>query len=95
MHPTLSVMGLRQGTTSVKVAQRGEHRTEAVTNFIDLRVSKNFDLMPWRFELAWDLYNILNANPVLAMNQNLGQNYGRPQTILAPRIMRINLTARF
>ncbi len=95
IQPALSVTGLRQGTTNVNVAQRGEHRTEAVTNFIDLRLSKKFNVMPWGLELAWDLYNILNANPVLAQNQNLGSTYGRPQSILAPRIMRFNLTARF
>jgi hypothetical protein len=101
VHPQISVTGLRQGTTNVRIAQRGEHRTEAVTNFIDLRVSKNFNLMPWRLEVAWDLYNMLNANPILAINQNVSSNpnviqtYGQPQVILAPRVMRFNLTARF
>jgi hypothetical protein len=94
LQPALSVMGLRQGTISVNVAQRGEHRTEAVTNFIDLRFSKRFGA-PSRFEVAWDIYNILNANPVLSENQGIGTTFGRPQSILSPRIMRLNLTARF
>jgi glycine/D-amino acid oxidase-like deaminating enzyme len=50
---------------------------------------------PLRFEVAWDIYNILNANPVLSENQGIGTTWGRPQSILAPRIMRLNLTARF
>jgi hypothetical protein len=95
LQPALSVSGLRQGAIAVNVAQRGEHRTEAVTNFIDLRFSKRFDAAPWRLEVAWDIYNILNANPVLSENQGLGSTFGRPQSILSPRIMRLNLTARF
>jgi hypothetical protein len=95
VHPTLSVTGLRQGTTSVRVEERGVRRTEAVKKFIDIRLSKRFSVNQWRFEVAWDLYNVFNANTVLEQNQNLGSSFGRPQTILAPRIMRLNLMARF
>ena len=95
VQPTLSVTGLRQGTLTVKTEQRGEHRTETVKGLIDLRVSKRFTVKNWKYEAAWDLYNVLNSNAVLSINQNLGSTFGRPQTILPPRIMRFNVTARF
>ena len=42
-----------------------------------------------------DVFNILNANPVLAQNEGIGTTIGRPSRILAPRIVRFGATVRF
>jgi outer membrane receptor protein involved in Fe transport len=71
------------------------NRTETVADFIDLRVSKRFRVALWSFDAALDIYNITNANPVLSQNTAVGSTLGRPTTILAPRIVRLNFTAKF
>jgi hypothetical protein len=41
------------------------------------------------------MFNVLNANHVLLQNENIGATWARPTRILAPRIIRFGLTARF
>ena len=84
-----------QPSVTVRVAQRGEDRTETVNQFLDLRTSKRFNFGPSSVEATIDLFNVLNANHVLLQNEGLGATWGRPTRILAPRIVRFGLTARF
>ncbi|MGE3276699.1 MAG: carboxypeptidase regulatory-like domain-containing protein [Vicinamibacterales bacterium] len=84
-----------QVSETVNVQQRGEDRTETVNQFLDLRVSKRFQMGLASFEGAVDLFNVLNANHVLQQNESLGSSWSRPTRILAPRIIRLALTARF
>ena len=78
-----------------QIRQRGGDRTETVANFSDLRVSKRFERGGSRIEAAFDLYNIFNANPVLAQNVGIGSTLGIPTRVLAPRVIRLGLSARF
>jgi carboxypeptidase family protein len=92
---TLVVTGLNQGSDTVYVQPRGVDRTETVAHFADLRLSKRFDIGTSRLEAAFDLYNIFNVNPVLAQNVGIGSTLGVPTRILAPRVIRLGLSARF
>jgi hypothetical protein len=92
---TLVIAGLNQGSETVYVQQRGVDRTETVANFADLRVSKRFEMGASRIEAAFDLYNIFNVNPVLAQNVGIGSTLGIPTRVLAPRVIRLGLSARF
>ena len=92
---TLVIAGLNQGSETVYVQQRGVDRTETVANFADLRVSKRFEIGASRIEAAFDLYNIFNVNPVLAQNVGIGSTLGIPTRVLAPRVIRLGLSARF
>jgi hypothetical protein len=93
---TLSVSGLSQGTETVYVQQRGEDRTETVSKFVDVRFGKRFTVTEWlRLEGTLDVFNLLNANHVLLQNEAIGTTLGRPSRILAPRIVRLGITARF
>lgn len=92
---TLVVTGLNQGSETIAVQQRGIDRTESVVAFVDARVSKRLSVGQWRIETALDIYNLINSNPVLAQNTAIGSTWGRPTRILAPRVIRLGLTARF
>jgi hypothetical protein len=84
-----------QPSETIRVAQRGEDRTDAVTQFVDLRFAKRFRMGMASLEGTVDIFNLLNANHVLLENEALGQTFGRPTRILTPRIIRFGVTARF
>jgi hypothetical protein len=84
-----------QVSENIRVQPRGVDRTEDVTKFIDLRISKRFRLARAAFEGTVDIFNLANANHVLLQNETLGSTWGRPSRILTPRIVRLGVTARF
>jgi hypothetical protein len=84
-----------QASETIRLAQRGTDRTEDVTKFLDLRLARRFNVGIARLEGTFDLFNVLNANHVLLQNDQIGSTWGRPTRVLAPRIARIGITARF
>jgi hypothetical protein len=86
---------LTQPSVTVRVAPRGTDRTDTVTQFVDLRLSKRQRIGIANLELSLDLFNVMNANHVLLQTEALGTTFGRPTRILTPRIIRFGLTARF
>ena len=92
----LSVTGLVQGTTVVRVAQRGDDRAEAITKFVDLSVSKRFRFgQVGSIEPVLQLFNVLNDNAVYNYQERIGGSYGRPTQLLAPRLIRIGVNVNF
>ena len=103
----LNVSGLAQTEPSgaIRVAHRGEDRTETVTQFIDIRFGKRFRLNGHRIEGTLDVFNLFNANHVLLYNETIGSSaatgftpaaaYARPTRILTPRIVRFGVTVNF
>jgi hypothetical protein len=92
---TVTIAGLPQGSDTVWVQARGVDRTEVVNKFVDVRFAKRFVAGLARIEGSVDVFNFLNANPVLAQNEGVGSTLGRPSRILAPRIVRFGVTVRF
>jgi hypothetical protein len=92
---TFQAGSLNQGTQTVWVLPRGEDRTETVTKFVDVRFAKTLRFGTTRLEGTVDIFNLLNANHVLNQNTGTGSTWGRPSTVLAPRIVRFGVTARF
>ena len=84
-----------QVSETIRLAPRGDDRTEDVTKFIDIRVSKRVRVGRSTVEGTIDLFNLANANHVLQQNESLGSTFGRPSRILTPRIVRFGVTARF
>ncbi len=85
-----------QVSETVRVVPRGTDRTEKVDKFVDVRIGKRFALPgAGRWEVTVDVFNLLNANHVLLQTEAIGTTYARPTRILAPRIVRFGLTARF
>jgi hypothetical protein len=92
---TVTIGGLNQGSVTVWTLQRGEDRTDTVNKFVDVRFAKRFQVGTSRFEANVDFFNLLNANHVLLQTEAVGNALGRPTRILAPRIIRFGVTARF
>jgi hypothetical protein len=85
-----------QVSETVRVVPRGTDRTETVDKFVDVRIGKRFGVQgAGRWEITVDVFNLLNANHVLLQTDAVGTTFARPTRILAPRIVRFGLTARF
>jgi outer membrane receptor protein involved in Fe transport len=59
----------------------------------DVRAERRIVLTRMKFGLFFDVYNIFNANPTMAVNASSGSAFLRPTAIMAPRVARIG--ARF
>jgi hypothetical protein len=65
-------------------------------NQVDMRLSKSFQLPgSRRVQALVDLYNMLNANPVLAQNNNFGPLWQRPTQILQGRLLKLGVQIDF
>ncbi len=84
-----------QASETVRLVPRGTDRTEDVTKFLDVRLARRFRIGVSSLEGSVDMFNVLNANHVLLQNENIGATWARPTRILAPRIIRFGVTARF
>jgi hypothetical protein len=82
---------MNYGTITVLAEPLGARRQDNLT-FFDARVEKRFPvraLRNARLGILIDFYNLLNANPVEAMNWSSGSSFMRPTTIPGPRIVRL------
>jgi hypothetical protein len=89
------VIALPQASETIWVQPRGVDRTETVSKFLDVRIAKRFAVGIARIEGSLDVFNVLNANHVLAQTEAVGTTLGRPSRILTPRIARLGATVRF
>jgi len=62
---------------------------------IDFRIAKNFMLGDARIQPQFDLFNLFNANPVLAQNNTFGPAWQRPVTILLGRMIKFGVQFDF
>ncbi len=92
---TLVVTGLSQGSETVNVEQRGVYRSEAVVNFIDVRLSQKLTMGNTEIEPRVDFFNLLNVNPVLGEVEAIGSRLGVPLRVLGPRIIQFGISAKF
>ena len=85
--------GLNQGTVTILAEPRGVTRLDNVTLW-DVRGSKRFRFGASReLELMVDVFNLLNQSADTAIINNVGSLFGRPTSILPPRVARLG--ARF
>jgi outer membrane receptor protein involved in Fe transport len=64
-------------------------------NQIDFRLGKRFRAGPYRFTGQFDLYNLLNANPVLSLNNTYGSAWLTPVNILPGRLFKAGIELTF
>jgi carboxypeptidase family protein len=64
---------------------------------LDIRLSRRFDLASkrLRFEPTLDVFNVLNASPVLTMNTQYGPQWRNATGILGARVARLGAQVRF
>jgi len=89
-------MTIRADRRHVRADQPGARYGDRV-NQLDFRVAKILRFSGRRAMIALDLYNALNANPVLTYNNNFVPNgtWLQPRSILTPRLFRISAELNF
>jgi hypothetical protein len=90
-------LGAFEGTTEVVGVQSVEDENLPRLVNVDIRFAKNFSFAGGRnATLAFEVFNLFNANTELARYINLGSSsFNRLDEILAPRIARIVARVRF
>ena len=82
-------------TTPFLAEPRGATRLDNVTLW-DVRGSKRFRSGASReIELMVDLFNLLNQSANTAIINNVGSLFGRPTSILPPRVARLGVRFTF
>jgi hypothetical protein len=62
---------------------------------LDLRFARNVKIAGMRFEPEFDIYNALNASPILSVNGSYGPSWRTPTQILAGRLLKFGLKMNF
>jgi hypothetical protein len=64
-------------------------------NQLDLRLAKIFRFGKTRTNVGVDIYNLLNANPVLTYNEAFTSTWLRPNSVLQPRFAKVSAQFNF
>ena len=92
---TAAGVALTRSSQVVLLGQRGDERLQAV-NLVDLRISRAFRFDQKRkIEPQIDIFNLTNSNVADSTNAAVGGTYLVPQTIVAPRIIRVGFSISF
>ena len=62
---------------------------------VDFRLIKSVTVNSIRVQGQFDLYNLLNANPVLTQNNTYGVNWQRPTGVLPGRLVKFGVQLNF
>jgi hypothetical protein len=64
-------------------------------NQVDMRFARKFQVKGLSLQPQLDLFNLLNANPIIAQVQTFGAALGRPTNVLLGRLVAIGVQANF
>jgi hypothetical protein len=64
-------------------------------NQTDVNLKKNFQFGRVKMSGQFDIFNVLNAAPILAANSSIGSSLGQVQTVLVGRMPRLALNIRW
>jgi hypothetical protein len=79
----------------VRLAERGDERLQDVA-MVDLRFSKSFSMGgKYRISPTVDIFNVTNSGTVVRLTPGVGSSYLAPAEILAPRVVKIGISATF
>ena len=92
---TARATGLTQGSESIYAYERGDERTETITDLLDINLRKAFDLDQVRLEFGADMANIFNSQKADALITSFGSRYLQPSRVLPPRIIRFTVKLMF
>jgi hypothetical protein len=83
------------GTAEVQLDPMGAVRYDNL-HTLDLRIDRAFHVRALRLVPSLDVFNVTNANTVLAINrQQAASNANTVSGIVAPRVARIGITAHW
>jgi hypothetical protein len=91
--------GLANGTTTVNLVNPAQLYGQRITQ-VDMRFAKVFKFGGRRADAGIDLYNLFNTSDPTGYLQTYdfatnGATYLRPNAIVSPRFVRINVTLNF
>jgi len=86
---------LTRASQTVTLSKRGDERYPNVF-LADLRISRRINLGAARSVTPQiEIFNLSNAGTITRVTTQVGSSYLRPSEILAPRVVRFGVTARF
>ena len=83
------------GTATIELITPSTFYEEPRIQQVDLRFSRNFRRGTLRLQPQFDIYNLTNANPVLAMTTRYGTSWRNATTVLSPRVIKLGLKIDF
>lgn len=87
--------GTCNATVSLDVLPERNSSFEKRVSVLDFRVMKEVRVGASRVRVSFDLYNALNASPVLARNNTFGAAWGNVTQILTGRLMKLGTQISF
>jgi hypothetical protein len=83
-----------RGTATIDLIEPQTAFEDRITQ-LDIRLAKIFRLGRTRLQGMFDIYNVLNASPVLAINSRYGTDWLRPTQILDARMVKFGAQLEF
>ena len=87
-------VNLTRSSQNVFLSQRGDERLPTMT-LADISISRTFRFGTRRIVPRFDIFNLMNANTADSIANGVGGTYLVPQTIVAPRIMKLGFAINF
>jgi hypothetical protein len=84
----------QKGTVTVPLIAPETHY-EARIQQLDLRFTRSFRVSGMRIEPEFDIYNAVNASPILSVNNSYGTAWRTPIQILTGRLMKFGMQVTF
>ena len=81
-------------TIDINIVEPGTYYGDRL-NQVDIRLSKAFNLGQSRFQIMFDVYNLLNENSVTEEDLNYGPNYLTPTAIMPGRLAKFAFQYNF
>jgi hypothetical protein len=82
------------GTVTVDLISPQTHFEDRIQQ-LDVRFARTFRFSRTRLEPEFDIYNALNASPILSVNNSYGAAWRTPTQILAGRLLKFGLKVNF
>ena len=86
---------LNSTTVTIPNIMPPQTRFEERINQLDLRLTRSFRFGRSRLQAMFDLYNVLNASPILAINTRYGPEWLRPLQVLDARLFKLGVQMNF
>jgi hypothetical protein len=83
------------GTATVPLIAPGTVYAEGWNRQVDFRVTRAFRANRLSVQPAFDLYNLLNASPVLATQNAWGTQWNNVTSLLGARVMKLGVLVKF
>jgi carboxypeptidase family protein/TonB-dependent receptor-like protein len=83
-----------RGTATIDLIPPQTQFEDRITQ-LDIRFSRVFRIQKQRVEAQFDIYNALNASPILSINTRYGSAWKTPTEILAGRLLKFGVQVEF